>query len=159
MDLWISPPKVDGMGAMMWQLSTGSLSVVFSASPIVCTYEVATGLFYRNIVKYFGIPFDIVSDCDVRFTDRFWIVMFGLMRIRLKFSMTNHQQTDRQTKRINALLEEYLRHYVTMTQLNWLELLDNAKFCYNLHISSTTESSPFELVLRVQPQTPAEIAL
>ena len=45
------------------------------------------------------------------------------------------------------------------TQLNWLELLDSVQFCYNLHRSSTTESSPFELVLGVQPQTPAEIAV
>jgi hypothetical protein len=70
---------------------------------------------------------------------------------RLKFSTANHLQTDRQTKRINALLEEYLRHYVTTMQRNWLELLDSAQFCYHLKKSSTTKASPFELVLEAQP--------
>jgi hypothetical protein len=81
------------------------------------------------------------------------------MGTRLKFSTANHPQTDGQTERINALLEEYLRHYVTATQRNWLELLDSAQFSYNLHKSSATDLSPFELVLGMQPQTPTEIAV
>jgi hypothetical protein len=32
---------------------------------------VATKLFYRNVVKYFGVSFDIISDRDVWFTGRF----------------------------------------------------------------------------------------
>jgi hypothetical protein len=82
-----------------------------------------------------------------------------MMGTRLKFSTANHSQTDGQTERINALLEEYLRHYVTAMQRNWLELLDSAQFCYNLQKSSATEASLFELVLGAQPQTPAEIAV
>jgi hypothetical protein len=67
------------------------------------------------------------------------------------YNTANHSQTDGQTKRINALLEEYLRHYVTTMQRNWLELLDSAQFCYNLKKSSATKASPFELVLGAQP--------
>ncbi|RVW31777.1 Transposon Tf2-2 polyprotein [Vitis vinifera] len=63
----------------------------------------AAKLFFNNVVKHFGLPKDI-----------------------LKFSTANHPQTDGQTKRINALLEEYLRHYVTATQKNWVDLLDTA---------------------------------
>jgi hypothetical protein len=55
-------------------------------------------------------------------------------------------------EKINALSEEYLRHYVTATQRNWLELLDSVQFNYNLHKSSTTDLSPFELVLGMQPK-------
>jgi hypothetical protein len=46
-----------------------------------------------------------------------------------------------------------------MTQRNWLELLHSAHFCYNLPKSSTTNVSPFELVLGVQPQTSTKIAV
>ena len=45
------------------------------------------------------------------------------------------------------------------TQRNWLEILDSAQFCYNLHRSSAIEASPFELVLGAQPQTPMEISV
>ena len=70
------------------------------------------------MVKYFGVPADIVSDRDTRFTGRFWTTLFNLMGIELKFSTANYPQTDGQTEIINHLLEEYLRHYVTASQRN-----------------------------------------
>jgi len=115
---------------------------VFVAALIVCITEVAAGLFYQNVVKYLGVPFNIISDHDVRFIDRSLTTLLNIIGIRLKFSAANHSQTDRQTKRINALFEEYLRHYVTTMQWHWLGLLDSVQFCYNLQKSSTTEASP-----------------
>ena len=84
-----------------------------------CISEIAVDMFYRNVVKYFGLPEDIVSDRDSHFTGRFWTVFFfGLLGSQLKFSTTNHPQTNGQTERINAMLEDYLRHYVTASQKN-----------------------------------------
>lgn len=65
---------------------------------------------------------------------------------------------DGQTERVNALLEEYLRHYVTASQTNWVDLLNVAQFCYNIHCSSATGMSPAELVMGQQPMTPHEVA-
>jgi hypothetical protein len=56
----------------------------------VCAAEVAAKLFYRNVVKYFGVSFDIISDRDVRFTGRFWTTLFNMMWTKLKFSTPNH---------------------------------------------------------------------
>ena len=70
------------------------------------------------MVKYFGLPNDIVSDRDARFTSRFWTSLFNMMGTDLKFSTANHPQTDGQTEKINHLLEEYLRHYVIASQKN-----------------------------------------
>lgn len=150
---------MDDMNAMLVVVNRFSKYVEFVAAPSVCTTEVAAKMFYRNVVKCFGVPTDIVSDCDARFIGRFWIALFNMMGTQLKFSTANHPQTDGQTERINTLLEEHLRHYVTATQQNWLELLDNAQLCYNLHKSSATEASPFELVLGAQPQNPMEISV
>lgn len=74
-----------------------------------------------------------------------------MMGADLKFSTANHRQTDGQAGRINHLLEEYLSHFVAASQHNWVDLLDMAQCCYNLHRSSATEKSPFELVLGMQP--------
>ena len=52
----------------------------------------------------------------------------------------------------NALLEEYLRHYVIATQKNWVDLLETAQLCYNLQRSSATGVSPIELAIGVQPR-------
>ena len=47
---------------------------------------------------------------------------------------------------------------MTASQRNWAILLDTAQFCNNLHKSSTTEMSPFEIVLGRQPMTPLDVA-
>ena len=109
------------------------------------------GVWGVTVVKYFDLPENIMSDRDSHFIGRFWTVLFGLLGSQLKFSTTNHPQTNGQTKRINAVLEDYLRHYVTTSQKNWLDLLDLAQFAYNLHKSSSTEMSPFEFAMR-QPR-------
>lgn len=86
--------KVDGMDTVIVIVDRFSKYVVYVATPSVCTVEVAVGLFYKHVVKYFGVPSDVISDRNVRFTGRFWTVLFGLMGIRLKFSTANHPQTD-----------------------------------------------------------------
>lgn len=55
-----------------------------------------------------------------------------------------------QTERVNALLEEYLRHFVSA---NRVQLLDVALFCYNLKKGFASNHSPFELATGQQPLT------
>ena len=47
---------------------------------------------------------------------------------------------------------------MTATQKNWVDLLDTAQLCYNLHRSSATGMSPFELAMGWQPRTPLDVA-
>lgn len=76
----------------------------------------------------------------------------------LNFSTSFHPQSDGQTERINALLELYLRHYVSANQKDWTKLLGVAQFSYNLQRSEATNQSPFEVVTGRQPMTPNAIA-
>ena len=76
------------------------------------------------MVKIFGLPKNVISDRDAQFIGKFWTCLFKFVGLELKFSTTNHPQTDGQMERINALLEEYLRHYVTASQKIWVSLLD-----------------------------------
>ncbi|KAL0413714.1 UNVERIFIED_CONTAM: Transposon Ty3-I Gag-Pol polyprotein [Sesamum radiatum] len=94
---------------------------------------------------------------DTRFTERLWTAMFNMIGTELKFFTANHPQTDGQTERVNASVEDYLRHYVTASQRNWVDLLDLAQFSYNLHKSSEAGMSPFELVYGQQPMMPHEV--
>ncbi|KAK8584247.1 hypothetical protein V6N12_068493 [Hibiscus sabdariffa] len=63
---------------------------------------------------------------DTQFTGRFWTELFKLMGSCLIFSMSVHLQIYWQTERVNALVDIYLRHYVSATQRNWPKLLDVA---------------------------------
>jgi hypothetical protein len=52
-------------------------------------------------------------------------------------SMAFHPETDGQTERMNATLEQYLRAYCNYQQDNWKTLLPIAEFCYNNTNSET----------------------
>ncbi|KAL3522464.1 hypothetical protein ACH5RR_015298 [Cinchona calisaya] len=69
-------------------------------------------------------------------------------------STSSHPQIDGQTKRVNALLELYLRHYVSSTQQNWAKLLDVAQLLFNLQVNEYTGKSYFKIVMGQQPLTP-----
>ncbi|KAK3040020.1 hypothetical protein RJ639_027331 [Escallonia herrerae] len=108
----------------------------------------------RYVVKYWGMPQDIVSDRDSRFTGNFWIELFKLFGSQLSMSSSYHPESDGQTERFNSMLEEYLRHFVSATQKNWVKLLDVAQLCFNSRKSSSTGKSAFEIVNGQQPLLP-----
>eukprot|EP00253_Pinus_taeda_P026665 PITA_26665 len=156
MDFITQLPQVQGYNGIMVVVDRFSKYVVFVPTKIPCGAERTAELFFKNIVKYWGIPLSIVSDRDPRFTGRFWTTLFKLVGTELLMSSSYHPQTDGQTERINTMLEDYLRHYVTADQKNWPELLDIAQFSYNIQKSSATGYSPFELVngqMSVAPHT------
>lgn len=119
-------PKVNDLTSVMVVVDRFSKYVVFIVIPISCPLDVAIELFYKHVVKHFGMPKDIISDWDARFTRQFWIILSNIIGTDLEFSTVNYPQTDGQIKRINHMLEEYLIHYVLASQRNWLELLDSA---------------------------------
>jgi hypothetical protein len=43
-----------------------------------------------NVVKYFGLPSNIMSDCDVWFMSKFSITLFNMIGTKLKFFSVNH---------------------------------------------------------------------
>ncbi|KAJ7971607.1 Retrotransposon protein, putative, Ty3-gypsy subclass [Quillaja saponaria] len=93
-----------------------------------------------------GVPKNIVSDRDSRFTGTFWSELFNLLGSQLNISSSYHSQTDGQTERFNDMLEEYLRHFASVNQRNWPKLLDTAQLCFNTQKSSATNRIPFEIV-------------
>ncbi|KAL0310177.1 UNVERIFIED_CONTAM: Transposon Ty3-I Gag-Pol polyprotein [Sesamum calycinum] len=113
MDFILGFPKVNGMASVLVVVDRFSKYGIFIVAPHACPAETTVELFFKNIAKYFGVPQDIVSDRDVRFTERFWTALFNMMGTELKFSTANHPQTNGQTERVNALVEDYLRHYVS----------------------------------------------
>ncbi|KAL0302197.1 UNVERIFIED_CONTAM: Transposon Ty3-I Gag-Pol polyprotein [Sesamum angustifolium] len=125
MDFVSGFPKVNGLASVLVVVDRFSKYGIFIVAPHACPAETATELFFKNVTKYFGVPKDIVSDRDARFTERFWTTLFNMMGTDLKFSTANHPQTDGQTEGVNALVEDYLRYYVSASQRNW-EQLDEA---------------------------------
>lgn len=92
--------------------------------------------------------------CQCRFTGNFWTD-----GSKLSLSSTTHPESDGQTERFNGMLEEYLRHFVSANQKDWVKLLDVAQLCFNSQKSSSTNKSPFEIVTGQQPLLPHTVDL
>ena len=100
-------------------------------------------IFAREIWKYHGLPTDIVSDRDSRFTSETWKEFLRLLGIQPRMSTTFHPQTDGQTERLNQTIEAYLRAFVGKEQDNWVRLLPMAEFAYNNSTTTGNGMSPF----------------
>lgn len=95
-------PKYKGKNLMV-VVDLFSKYGVFIPAPKDSTTEEAARLFFKHVVKYWGVPKSIISDGDSRFTGRFWTELFRLMGSDLNLSTSFHPQTDGKTERVNAL--------------------------------------------------------
>jgi hypothetical protein len=96
-------------------------------------------------VRHHGMPISIVSDRDTRFTSHFWRELWKLFGTSLDMSTARHPQTDGQTERMNRVLEEILRAYVSKDNDDWDEHLDIAEIAYNNSKHASTGFTPYYL--------------
>ncbi|KAL0461173.1 UNVERIFIED_CONTAM: Transposon Ty3-I Gag-Pol polyprotein [Sesamum latifolium] len=115
MDYISGLPKVGDLGSIIVVVDRLSKYATFIAAPKYVTAEGTAHLFFKHIIKYWGLPKDIVSDRDSRFTSVFWTELFKILGSKLSMSSSYHPQSDGQTERFNSMLEEYLRHFVRGT--------------------------------------------
>ena len=116
-------------------------------------------LYQDRIFALHGLPDDIVTDRDSKFTSAFWKNLQKLLGTNLNMSTAFHPQTDGQTERMNSILEDMLRHYVSPDQQDWDLFLSLAEFSMNNCYKSSIQCTPFQLVCGKQPKTPASAHL
>jgi hypothetical protein len=112
-------------------------------------------LFVANIFRLHGLPLQIVSDRDPRFTSAFWEEVTTTLGMERAFSTAFHPQTDGQTERMNRTMEEMLRHFITPMKGDWVKCLPVLEFAYNNSRHSATETTPFKLYTGLHPLHPA----
>ena len=105
--------------------------------------EQVARVFSDKVFKHDAIPDSIMSDRGTHFTSKFSKALSSLIGINQALSSSFHPQTDGETKRTNAILEQYLRGYINYQQNNWAELLTMVEFSYNNAVSATTGITPF----------------
>jgi transposase InsO family protein len=109
-------------------------------------------IFAKKILRMHGLPSNIVSDRDTRFTSHFWQELTKHLGINLSMLTAFHPQADGQTEHINAILEQYLQHFCAFQQDDWSKLLPLAEHAYNTAISETTKMSSFFANYGYQPE-------
>jgi len=79
------------------------------------------------------------------------------MKIDARLSTAFHPETDGQTERVNAIMEQHLRAYVSYMQDDWAEYLFLAEFAGNNLVSKTTTMSAFYANLGFHPKWDLEL--
>ena len=118
--------------------------------------DATAALFYQHIWRLHGLPDTIVSDRGTQFTSQFWSHLCHRLKIKSLLSTAFHPESDGQTERMNALVEQYLRCYCTYLQDDWAPLCASAEFALNNHSSEATHVTPFFANLGQHPRTGIE---
>lgn len=110
--------------------------------------------YFREVGKHHGVPRVIISDRDPKFTGHFWTALVKCFGIKHSMSTASHPQTDGQSERMIRYLKDMLRHFISYTQKNWMDVLPALEFAYNNAVNATTGMTPFELDYGYHPHTP-----
>jgi hypothetical protein len=62
-----------------------------------------------------------------------------------------HPQTDGQSEILNRIVENYLRAFTSLEQMNWAKLLPTAGFAYNNSLNHTLKTTPFRAMYGYDP--------
>jgi transposase InsO family protein len=102
------------------------------------------GIFMKEIFRLHGMPKEIISDIDTKFTSIFWKYLFVGFETKLLFNTAYHPQTNGYIERLNQVLEETLRMHVMHQPKKWEDYLPLVEFSYNNGYQESLKMSPFE---------------
>jgi len=146
MDLITHLPKTKkGNDAIVVMVDKLTKTVRFAACKTAIDAPGLAKIVMREWVRVHGVPNEIISDRDARFTARFWKALWKELGTKLSMSTAYHPQSDGQTERANRTLEEMLRAYVNYKQDDWDEHLLAAEIATNNATQASTGYSPFFL--------------
>ncbi|QRV78036.1 integrase core domain protein [Ceratobasidium sp. AG-Ba] len=128
---------------------------------IPCTAKIneveTASLFRDHIWAHYGLPRQIISDRDSRWTGAFWDHLTSLLGIKQALTTAHHPQADGQTEITNQTLEIMLRSYINDSKDNWSALQPALSFSYNTLKHSTTQQTPAFLLRGYEPLKPSDL--
>mgnify|MGYP006153883405 CR=1 FL=1 len=97
-----------------------------------------------------------LSDRDKVWTSEFHAQLCLLLTVERCLSTAYHPQSDGQVERMNRIVQEVLRHYVSPRADNWDRLLPLVEFAINSAKQESTGFSPFQLNYDWNPSSPLD---
>lgn len=151
MDFIMDLPDSNGFNAILVVVDKLTKFVIVMPCNTTVNEEETAELLFKNVFKTFGLPRQIISDRDARWTSRFWEGLCRQLGIRRGLSTAYHPQSDGQTENLNQTLEVCLRAYVGPDRNDWTGYLDGFTFAYNTTIHTVTGFSPSFLLFGFEP--------
>jgi len=153
------PPTTRGHTAICVFVDRLTKMVHYKACNTSISAQELAHVFVSEVFRLHGIPRELISDRDPRFTSLFWREVCRALGVKQGMSTSHHPQTDGQTERANRTLEEMLRHYVCANQDDWDRILPLAEFATNNAWQESVRTTPFMLNYGQHPLTPASLLI
>jgi transposase InsO family protein len=101
-------------------------------------------IYMKEFVRIHGVPKEIVSERDPKFTSNFWKGLFKGFGTNLNLSTTYHPESNGKIERKNRVIENMLRMYVMDHPSKWEYYIHLVEFSYNNGYHSSLKMSLFE---------------
>jgi len=151
MDLITGLPKSKGYDTILTIVDHGcSRGAIFLPCTTTITGPQIAKLYLNHLYRWFGLPKQIISDRDPRFTSHFGRALTKELGIQQNLSTAFHPQTDGLSERKNQWIEQYLQ-LITTNQEDWSDWLAIATLVHNNSANSTTGFAPNELLIGWEP--------
>lgn len=114
-------------------------------------------LFFKHVYIPYGMPKQIISDRDTRWSTSFWKHLTELMGSKRALTTSHHPQADGQTEVANQVVEVGLRTYVGPLRDDWSNHVGPFQHSYNTAVHRSTGYSPNFLLHGFQPREPEHL--
>ena len=148
------PDTSDGHDSILTIVDRCTKMVILVPTTITVTAEDFAQLMTDHCFKIHGIPLDILSDRDPRFTGHFWATVSKIWNIHPSITTAYHPQSDGQTERVNRSVEQVLRAYALEFNIAWDKTLSMVEFAINNSKHASLLHTPFFLNTGRNPLTP-----
>ena len=151
-DLVTNLPPSAGFDSLLVVVNHGLLKgvILTPCNKTIDTKGVAE-LFFKHVFLHFGLHDALISNRGPQFASAFATELARILRYDLKLSTTYHPQTDGETEWVNQEIETYLRLFCQGQPDKWSNLVPMAEFTHNSATHSSTQKSPFTLILGYEP--------
>ena len=153
MDFIMELPDSDGYNGVLVIVDKLTKYVIMTPIDETIDAEQTATLVFQKIVAHFGLPRQVITDRDVRWTSNFWRILCNRLGVRRAFTTAHHPQADGQTEIMNQLLEIALRAYIGPDRDDWRSFLDVLQLSYNSSVHTSTKYSPAFLLRGYEPVT------
>nr|KYP31610.1 Transposon Ty3-I Gag-Pol polyprotein [Cajanus cajan] len=126
--------------------------------PLACISAANVQKFvWKNLVTRFGIPYAIVSDNGIQFTDKKFNIFLENLGIRHRFTSVEHPQSNGQAEAANKVILAELKKRLGSAKGAWAKELPEVLWAYRCTPQSTTKETPFRLTYGADAMIPVEV--
>nr|KYP63283.1 Pro-Pol polyprotein [Cajanus cajan] len=113
--------------------------------------------FWKSVITRFGIPYALITDNGLQFTDRRFSDFLAELGIKHKMTSVEHPQSNGQAEAANKIILKELKRRLGQAKGSWPDHLPEILWAYRCTPQSSTKETPFRLTYGTDAMIPVEI--